>query len=66
MESHLCYDTRPLGRFGGRWCYECVDCGEIWILRFIRYSHIRDNDWLNYTFHQTLLELEENILIKEE
>ena len=64
--EHMCYDTRPLGRFGGRWCFECRDCGEIWISRLVRLSYTRDNDMLKQIFHQTLLELENNILIKEE
>jgi hypothetical protein len=64
--DHLCYDTQPLGRFGGKWCYECVDCGEIWILRFIKYSYTRDNKLLKQMFHQTLRELENKFLIKEE
>jgi hypothetical protein len=63
---HNCYDTRPLGRFGGKWCYECKQCGEIWIMRFIRLPYAQGNKKLRQMYHQTLLELEEQILIKEE
>ena len=64
--KHLCYDVQPLGRFGGRWCYECKDCGEIWISRFVKLSYAQDKGLLEQMFHQTLLELEDQILIKEE
>ena len=64
--EHECYDTRPLGRFGGKWCYECVECGEIWISRFIRLPYAQDNEKLKQIFHQTLLEIEDIFMLKEE
>lgn len=58
---HNCYDLEPLGRFGGRRCHKCVECGEIWILSMIKLSYAVVDIYLNDIYRQTLLELDEKI-----
>jgi hypothetical protein len=58
---HYCYDLEPLGRFGGRRCHKCIECGEIWILSMIKLSYAVVDKILNDVYRQTLLELDKKI-----
>jgi len=59
--EHQCYDLTLLGRFGGRRCHKCVECGEIWIMSLIKLSYAAVDSFLSDIYRQTLLELEEQI-----
>jgi hypothetical protein len=54
---HNCYDLEPLGRFDGRRCHKCLECGEIWISSMVRLSYAVVDYFLFDIYRQTLLEL---------